>query len=154
MAEELSYTSGDSPPENAGISKRVQFPFPELDVIEPFYRTAFHRERIPNELLKYWDVVNDGSVSLPPSNTFIPTDFTIFNKTQKYSNIPKKLPNADNRPASMWWLLDTNDFHEPRVNLKCLLNNTNASISASWEGKILANYLARVFELRRKVSCL
>ena len=137
VAQELNYTSDDSPPNITEASGGMQFPFPELDTIEEIYRTPFHRERISDELLKYWDVVNDDSISLPPSNRFIPTDFTIFNKPQNDSNIPKKLPNTDNKPASMWWLLDTNDFHEPRVNLMCQLNNTNVSISAAWEGKIL-----------------
>ena len=137
VAEELNYTSDDSPLNSTEASGGVQFPFPELDTIERLYRTPFHRERISDELLKYWDVVNDGSISLPPSNTFIPSDFTIISKSPSDSDIPTKLANTDNKPASMWWLLDTNDFHEPRVNLMCQLNNTNVSILAGWEGKIL-----------------
>ena len=153
VAKELSYTSDGSPPNITEASGGMQFPFPELDTIEEIYCTPFHRERISDELLKYWDVVNDGSVSLPPSNTFIPTDFTVFNKTQNYSNIPTRLAGAaDNNIASMWWLLDTNDFHEPRVNLMCQLNNTNASISAAWEGKIPCLYYVFQGEIALQVT--
>ena len=135
VAEELNYTSDGSPPNYTEASGGVQFPFPKLDTIEEIYRTPFHRERIPDELLRYWDVVNDSGISLPPSNTFIPTDFAILNKTSSDSNNPSRLDNSDNNAVSMWWLLDTVDFHEPRVNIMCQLNNTNASISAAWEGK-------------------
>ena len=134
VAEQLNYTSDDSPPGNTGISGGVQFPFPELDVIEPLYRTPFHREQIPDELLTYWNVAKDDQIHLPAKNQFIPADFTILTKTKNDSDTPKKLSSMDNKPASMWWLLDTDDFHEPRVNIICHLNNTNASISAAWEG--------------------
>ena len=137
VAEELNYTSDDSPLNITEISGGVQFPFPELDTIEWLYRTPFHRMAIPSELLMYWDVENDSRISLPDNNLYIPTDFTIINKLPTDSDIPMKLSNADNNAVSMWWLLDTDDFHEPRVNLMCQLNNTNASISAAWEGKAL-----------------
>ena len=138
VAEELNYTSDDSPVNVTEISGGVQFPFPELDVIEQLYRTPFHRMPIPSELSVYWNVANDSNIRLPPSNMFIPNDFTIINKSSNVPDVPTKLSNPDIKPASMWWLLDTDDFHEPRVNLMCQLNNTNANISAAWEGKILA----------------
>jgi secreted Zn-dependent insulinase-like peptidase len=145
VAGELSSTFGDPPPSVVEISKRLpQLLFPELDMIEPFYHTPFHRERIPDELLKYWNVMNDGTINLPPSNMFIPDDFSIISKSSSDSNSPAKL-NNDNNAVSMWWLLDTDDFHEPRVNLMCQLNNTNASTSAAWEGKIVTYCIAGVF---------
>jgi secreted Zn-dependent insulinase-like peptidase len=134
VAEELNYTSDGSAPNVTEDSGGIQFPFPDLDTIELLYRTPFHRKRIPDELLMYWNVVNDGSVSLPASNTFIPDDFSIISKSPNDSNSPAKL-SSDNNAVSMWWLLDTNDFHEPRVNLMCQLNNTNTSITPAWDGE-------------------
>ena len=139
MAEELNYTSDGSPPNITEDSGGFRFPFPDLDTIERIYRTPFHHDHISNELLTHWNVVNDGSVSLPPSNTYIPNDFSIISKSPSDSNRPTRLDNTDNNAVSMWWLLDTDDFHEPRVNLKCQLNNTNATISPAWTGEI--NYL-------------
>ena len=134
VAEELNYTSDDSPPSYDGTPGGVLFPFPELDKIEPLYRTPFHRQKISSNLSDYWDVANDDQIQLPASNQFIPDNFTIISKSPSDSNIPVRLSNTNNT-VSMWWLLDTNDFHEPRVNIKCLLNNTNASITAAWQGK-------------------
>ena len=136
VAKELHYVSDGSPPRNVKPSGGVQFPFPNLNRIEPIYCTPFHRERIPAELLTFWDVIADDQIKLPTKNQFFPTNFTIYPKTRNDSNIPKRLDNSDNNAVSMWWLLDTEDFHEPRVNLRCQLNNTNANITPAWEGKI------------------
>ena len=136
VTEELNYTSDGSPPNITEDSGGVRFPFPDLDTIERLYRTPFHRDPIPGELLIHWNVVNDGSVSLPSSNKFIPNDFSIISKSSNDSNRPTRLNNTDNKAVSMWWLLDTDDFHEPRVNLMCQLNNTNASITPAWTGEI------------------
>ena len=136
VAKELHYSSNGSPPRRVKTSGGVQFPFPELNRIEPIYCTPFHHERIPAELLTFWDVVADDRIQLPAKNQFFPTNFTIYPKTRNDSRVPKRLENSDNNAVSMWWLLDTEDFHEPRVNVMCQLNNTNASISAAWEGKI------------------
>ena len=136
VAEELNYTSDDSPPMNNVTSKEVEFPFPELDNIEPIYRTPFHRERISDELLTFWDAVYDDGIQLPANNHFLPKDFTVYSKAPKDPKIPIRLNNSDNNAISMWWLLDTDDYHEPRTNIMCQLNNTNASISAAWEGNI------------------
>ena len=139
VAEQLNYTSADSPLNNTEASGGVQFPFPDLDIIEQLYRTPFHHERISSELLMYWDVAKDDRIQLPAKNQYIPEDFTIYPRSVSDSDTPEKLsnPDGDDRPVSMWWLLDTDDFHEPRVNIMCQLNNTNASIAAVWEGKIL-----------------
>ena len=136
VAKVLNYTSDDSPPKNDEASGEVQFPFPKLNRIEPFYRTPFHCERISDELLTYWDVAKDDEVWLPAKNNFFPTDFTIYPKTRSDTEVPKRIDNSDNNAVSMWWLLDTDDYHEPRVNVLCQLNNTNASITPAWEGKV------------------
>ena len=135
VTEELNYTSGDSPPRYDGSPGGVQFPFPELDKIEPLYRTPFHREQISSKLSDYWDVAKDDQIQLPASNLYIPTDFTIFTRTVNDSHTPTKISNTDTNAVSMWWLLDTDDFHEPRVNIRCQLNNTNVNVTAAWEGK-------------------
>ena len=137
VAEELNYTSDGSPPNITEDSGGIQFPFPELDTIERWYRTPFHHDPIPDQLLTYWNAARDDTIQLPATNQYIPTDFTIYPKLANDSDTPKKFPiSASNEKlATMWWLLDTDDFHEPRVNLMCQLNNTNASISPAWEGK-------------------
>ena len=149
VAEQLNFTSTETPPlGNNGTSGMNQFPWPELDEIEPIYLTPYHRETIPEELLKYWEVKDDGSVQLPPKNTFIPNDFSIINKSTSDPSQPTRL-STDFSGVSLWSLLDTNDFHEPRVNVRCLLNNTNVTVSPSWEGKGLLGWvkLAEVFQL-------
>ena len=143
VAEQLNITSNESPPltsnETSGMNR---FPWPELDEIEPLYLTPYHRQAIPEELLKYWEVQDDGSVQLPPKNTFIPDEISIVNKSSNDPSQPIRLnTDSDARAVSLWWLLDTKDFHEPRVNIRCLLNNTNVTVSPSWEGKA---YLARL----------
>ena len=136
VAEQLNFTSNESPPLSGNeTSGTTLFPWPELDKIEPLYLTPYHREAIPEELLKYWEVKDDGSVQLPPKNTFIPNDVSIINKLSNDSNQPTELNTDINTAVSLWWLLDTKDFHEPRVNIRCLLNNTNVTVSPSWEGK-------------------
>ena len=115
-------------------SGMTQFPWPELDEIEPLYQTPYHRDAIPEELLKYWEVKDDGSVQLPPKNTFIPNDFSITNKSSTDSNQPTELPTGVDG-VSLWWLLDTKDFREPRVNIRCLLNSTNVTVLPAWEGR-------------------
>ena len=154
VAEELNYTSDDSPLNNTEASGGVQFPFPDLDTIERLYRTPFHREHISDELLMYWDVAKDDRIQLPAKNQYIPEDFTIYPRSVNDSDNPKILSNPDNddRPVSMWWLLDTDDFHEPRVNIMCQLNNTNAGITAAWEGKILMILYVRNLRGRKALS--
>ena len=154
VAEELNYTSDDSPLNNTEASGGVQFPFPDLDTIERLYRTPFHRERISDELSTYWDVAKDDQIQLPAKNQYIPEDFTIYPRSVNDSDNPKKLNNPDNddRPISMWWLLDTDDFHEPRVNVMCQLNNTNAGITAAWEGKSLMILYGRNLRGRKALS--
>lgn len=137
VAEELNYTSDGSPPNITEDSGGVQFPFPDLNAIEQLYRTPFHRDHIPDQLMMYWNVARDDQIRLPATNQYIPEDFTIYPKSANDSDTPKKLPNSasNEKAASMWWLLDTDDFHEPRVNLMCQLNNTNTSVTPAWEGK-------------------
>ena len=138
VAQQLNFTSDESPPlDNNGTSGPSEFPWPDLDEIEPIYLTPYHREPITETLLKYWEVKDDHSIQLPPKNGFIPTDFLIINKSSSDPNQPTqwRVDNTD-RAVSLWSLLDSKDFREPRVNIKCLLNNTNASISPSWEGKV------------------
>ena len=137
VAQQLNFTSsGSPPPANNGTSEGVQFPWPELDTIEPIYLTPFHRDKIPDDLLSYWSNAVNHSVQLPERNAFIPSDFTIINEPSNSSSQPTRLSNADNNAVSMWKLLDTRDFPQPRVNIECMLNNTNATISAAWEGTV------------------
>ena len=139
VSEILNITSNESPPPVNNVTTGApEFPWPELEVIEPLYLTPFHQEAIPDELINYWQVTSDGSIQLPAKNQYIPSDFTIFNASVNGSGHPKRLrDNDNNNRVSMWWLLDTQDFPEPRVNIECLLNNTNASVSPSWEGKAI-----------------
>ena len=137
VSEMLNITSNESPsPVNNVTTGAPEFPWPELEVIEPLYLTPFHQEAIPEELINYWQVTNDVNIRLPAKNQYIPSDFTIINKSAGASDHPTRLSNTDNSAVSAWWLLDTQDFPEPRVNVECLLNNTNASISPSWEGNV------------------
>ena len=133
ITEILNFNSTDVPP-TANTSGTVQFPWPKLDQIEPIYQTPFHREAIPPSLIDHWNLANDTDISLPPKNVFIPDDFTIIDKSPNSSNVPVKV-DGTNDSVSMWSLLDTEDFRGPRVNIMCMLNQTNTSISPSWEGE-------------------
>lgn len=143
VSELLNFTSSESPPtSNNGSSDVVQFPWPELDNVEPIYCTPFHHDVIPESLLNYWNVskTDVGNLQLPSTNLFIPdpASLTIIEKFPNATNQPVKLPGTQDS-VSMWSLLDTKDFHEPRVNIECLLNNTNVTISPSWEGEFLSS---------------
>ena len=110
---------------------------PILDQIEPIYDTPFHLDNISHDLLSYWnEAPSVGDLRLADANVFIPSNLSIIPPSENCTASPCLPVNV----SGHWFLLDTANFPEPRVNFRCELRlsedyRRESSRSASWDGE-------------------
>jgi len=79
-------------------SKPQDFPWPELDEVEPWFSTSFAKIKIPDDVMNAWITDNrDVKLSLPTKNKFIPEDLEILSSVDKDSTLTTHVKSEDGK---------------------------------------------------------
>ena len=112
-------------------------PWPtELDTYEYFFKVPYGIENISADLAEFWNIGSGfEALKLPNMNRFIVVDDLVVEvKPDNSSAVPMEIVAAEG--MSLWWLMDTEDFPEPRVNFFCDVRSANSASSPNWEGTL------------------
>ncbi len=116
-----------------GVKGHIPWPV-ELNMYEYFFEVPYTVENISTELADFWSTKGSGfdALKLPGANSFVVSNLTLEKKPNN-STVPTMIANDEG--ISLWSLLDTNDFPEPRVNLNCDIRSSNTESSILQEGE-------------------
>ena len=116
-------------------SVATPIPWPDqLDMYEDIYKTPYDVRNISDELADFWSNSSEGfdTLQLPQPNQFIVSKLDVLSKPDNASDVPVEVLNE--KGFSLWWLLDSGDFPEPRVNFRCDITSAGAEPSPHREG--------------------
>ena len=122
----------------AGVMAGVEIPNPERNLTEPIYNTSYSYIDIPRKLLLYWSYnqtlpltsSNEHLLYLPGPNNFIPSSLELLPSDEKTT--PTLLPDDNGSGSENWYLQDTLDFPQPKVNVRCELRPASFQNSSVW----------------------
>lgn len=123
----------------AGVMGGVEIPNPELNLTEPIYKTPYSTIDIPPKLLMYWSYNqtlplisgNERMLYLPEPNMFVPSSLELLPSNNKTT--PLQLA-SDDSDVETWYLQDTQDFPQPKANVRCELRPASVPVSSAWAG--------------------
>ena len=95
---------------------------PQLTKSEYFYSTPYLDTNITEELLELWrNVETDPELHLPRPNTFVPTNFELFEVEEGDEGLhPVEIVSREEGDVSVWWLQDQY-WRQPRLYTGCML---------------------------------
>ena len=129
-------STGQLPLEQAGLLPINQIPWPtQLNKWEGVYKIPYDVVTVNDTLASFWktDSSEFDSFNIPMSE-YAARNLKVLEKPFNSSTVPLEIQRESG--SSLWWLQDTTDFPEPRVNLRCDINTTNAQLCPDWEGMI------------------
>ena len=82
--------------EDSNSTRPQDFPWPQLNEVEPWFSTAFAKIDIPSDVINIWKTDNENvKLSLPAENRFIPEDLGILPLDEDYSDLPTRVKNEE-----------------------------------------------------------
>lgn len=94
---------------------------PQLTKMEYFYSSPYLDTNITEEQLEVLRKVEvDPDLHLPSPNTFVPTNFEMFEVEEDGGLYPVELVSREEGEVSVWWLQDR-QWRQPRLYTSCML---------------------------------
>jgi len=78
--------------QDSNSARPQDFPWPELDEVEPWFSTSFAKIETPGDVINTWKTDDKNiELSLPAKNRFIPEDLEILSLDKDYSDLPQNI---------------------------------------------------------------